>query len=276
MKKLLILLVMLFVPSGVFSNPSSEPPVNQDKVPTIKKVSPQKDTGKLSREDTIERLAQGLIRFKKFPGTDTSNWYSCGEFVPLEKQHEEARRWARTAYDILAKENAENNTNIPIWGVFAVVLNESGADECAVDFVTRRVLYHLKLLKPKKNHITHTRAELKKAFSSWKWKKWAINASKYYEKRVGVDLGAMQLRRPWKKVTPTFIDKELNLVSSLEKAIPEMVRRSLHYPQKGKKYHPRPWRLWPGKHPNSDRAARYDRRITHLATKKLKAPAGVI
>jgi len=273
MKRLLILLVMLFAPAGAFSGPSPEPPSETTRE---KAVSSPKTSGKLSREDTIERLAQGLIDFKKYPGTDTSNWYSCGEFVPLEKQKEEARRWAATAYDILAKENAKHNTNIPVWGVFATILNESAGDECAVDFITRKIMYGLKILKPKRNHITHSKEELKAAFSSWKWKKWAVNASKYENKRVGVDIGAMQLRRHWRKITPKFIDNKLDLKTSLETAIPEMVRRSLHYPVKGKGYHPRPWMLWPGKHPNSARAKKYDRRITRLAVKKLNAPSGVI
>ena len=276
MRKLLVILVMLLAPLWALADPVPDPPVD----PSVEKKEPSSvdSLEESTKEGTIASMAQGLIEFKKYPGTDISGWYSCGEFVPLERQEKEAMRWARTTYNLLEKYNRENGTDISVWGVFAVVLNESGADECAVDFHTRNVLYHLGLLKRPRKHITHSKSDLKKAFASWRWKRWAINASKYQGKQVGVDLGAMQLRRKWKKISSKLLDDTFNLEKSLSTAIPEMIRRSKAYPvgiRKNRRPHPRPWMLWPGQYP-SKRATRYDKRITKIARKFLGAPRSEI
>ena len=270
MKKLLAILVTVFCASSVVADPAPEPPAE---------LAPSRELTGMSRSEAIESMAQGVLEFKKFPNTDISNWYSCGEYVPDEEQLDVARHWASTVYDTLASYNKEYGTEVPVWGVFAVVMNESGMDECAVDFRTRNVLYGLGLLKKARNHITHSRDEIKKALRSPKWSKWAKSASYAHGKPVGVDIGAMQLRYSWGRVSSKLLDKMLTLDGSLSVAIPEMLRRSKEYPvgKRGdKKPHPRPWVLWPGTPPQSAKSLWYDKRITKLARKVLGAPSDVI
>jgi hypothetical protein len=81
------------------------------------------------------------------------------------------------------------------------------------------------------------------------------------------DGGPWQMRFSVKTMTREKFDRMMSMHTGVYLGAREMVRRALAYSYRFRTdtSHPRPWMLWPGWNPNTDRALKYDDKITMIA-----------
>jgi len=242
----------------------------------------------------VERFAVGIIRSRVLKGTDSKvYWETCGKKIPDEQIVPRAYEWAEEIIKIL--DNVKEDTGVAInpWGAFATIANESGFNECALNYASRLwASRHMgrELITETWKGKTITRKVSKKVVKKFRQSYdrdtvWRILHHEDYakgkvlvkNKRKGTerwvhthnkfDGGPMQMRFSVKRLTRDKFDELTSFPSGITLGFQEMARRALgsKRQQRKKTIHPRPWQLWPGTKATVERIRRYDRKITKVA-----------
>jgi len=240
----------------------------------------------------LYRLSVAILRSRTVPAGKNKPravfWQKCGKAVPTEDVVQQAGEWA--ALFLSSMEDVEKRTGVtmPLWGVFASHANEGGFDPCALDYPTRKWASESeeRRLVSETWHGKTTRRKVSKKLvekfqlSYDRETVWAILQDSYYPsatttmpngKKVKIcgksDIGPWQLRTSIKKLSRDRFNKQTSMVPGIHMGIQEMTRRAIQYSYryKIKEPHPRPWMLWPGWNPRTDRALVYDSKITSVA-----------
>lgn len=245
-----------------------------------------------SKASLLYRLSVAILRSRTVPaGKDKPRavfWQKCGVEVPKEEVVRQAGEWAALFLSSMQDVEAHTGIAMPVWGVFATHANEGGFDPCALDYPTRKWASESeeKRLITETWHGNTTRRKVmvklvdKFRLSYDRETVWNILHDSYYPgakttmpngKSVTIggksDLGPWQLRTSIKKLTRERFDQQLSMVPGIHMGVKEMARRAVQYSYRYriKDPHPRPWMLWPGWNPYTDRALLYDTKITSVA-----------
>lgn len=240
----------------------------------------------------LYRFSVAILRSRTVPaGKDKPRavyWQKCGVAIPKEDVVQQAGEWAAIFLASMEDIEKKSGAGMPIWGVFAAHANEGGFDPCALDFPTRKWASE----SEEKRLITETwkgnttrRKVVKKLVEKFQLSYdretvWAILHDSYYPsakttmpngKKVTIggksDLGPWQLRTSIKTLSRARFDKQTSMVPGIYMGVKEMSRRAWQYSYRYriKEPHPRPWMLWPGWNPYTDKALLYDSKITSVA-----------
>lgn len=222
-------------------------------------------------EPLVKRFAIGILRSKFIKDINKIRWRRCGKIIPDEDLIQNALYWS--SHFLAALDEVENQTGVDInpWGAFATMMNESGADECALDFASRRWASTRKISKKVVNKfkLSHTRDEVWSIIKDPRYKGASVKLPNGKVVKLGKksDIGPWQIRTNIRKITREKFDRVLSVVPGIYDGAYEMARRALWY---STKYgvvdpHPRPWVLWPGLDVYNKKNMLYDKQITMIA-----------
>lgn len=244
----------------------------------------------------LDRLVKGVLRSRTLPSKkgEVKRFYwerggvpvSKDEMVPL------ATQWAATFLAALDEVKRQTGIQLPTWGAFATLANEGGFYECSLNYEARRwasehsckklqtETWHGKTVRRKIEtklvkkfqqtytceevwniihdpHYKDAKIEIKGRDGKMKWVKLANKA----------DGGPWQQRFSVKTMTRERFDNLMSMQPGVYLGAEEMARRSLSYMPRfrAKEPHPRPWMLWPGWDPFTNRSLDYDTKITMIA-----------
>lgn len=241
-------------------------------------------------EPLVKRLAIGILRSRSVKGSNKNEirWERCGEVVPDEDLNYQSLYLA--SHFLAALDEVEKQTGVKLnpWGAFATMMNESSADECALDFASRRwaSTHEAKRLTVEEwNGNTTKRKIVRKIVDKFRLsytrdEVWSIINDSYYDGasiklsngkivKLGKksDMGPWQRRISIKDITREEFDRTLSVIPGIYDGAYEMARRALWYSAKYKIIdpHPRPWVLWPGFDIYNEKNMLYDERITMVA-----------
>jgi hypothetical protein len=201
------------------------------------------------------RFARAILRSRQVQqvgGEWDVRWERCGAVVPDEQVADLAMQWAMSFTASLRKAEADTGMALPPWGAYAVHANESGFNECTLDFQTRRWAVKAKVVADLR--LTYSNDDVWRILTSAAWAKAG---------RVKADLGPMQVRTATAGLTREQLDRINSVRPGLYLGLHNMGARLRAWQQKFPRQMllPRPWLLWPGNNIYSARAARYDNQI---------------
>lgn len=256
------------------------------------------DTSNLWEDSTsdplVRRFAVGILRSRVLQGTkDKIYWERCGEEVAEEDLVPGALMWAAVLEDSLEQVAEETGVEINPWGAFATMMNEGGANECALNFAARLwASQHTgrELITETWRGKTVTRKVEKKVVEKFRqsydrdtvWRilnhpDFPTASVERTDKKTGevrtihiknkFDGGPWQLRKSMKRMTREQFDDLTSVVPGVYMGTREMARRAKAwmFRYRMKYFHPRPWKLWPGTRASMERVERYDKKITSVA-----------
>lgn len=205
------------------------------------------------------RFARAIMRSRQAQqvgGAWDVHWERCGDVVPDEQVADLAMRWAMAFTASLRKAERDTGMALPPWGAFAVHANESGFNECTLDFATRRWAVKAKVVPAFR--YTYSNDDIWRILTSPAWAR---------AKRIKADLGPMQVRTETAQLTREQLDRINSVRPGIYLGLHHMGARLRAWRQKFPRQLllPRPWLLWPGNNIYSARAARYDNRIIMVA-----------
>jgi hypothetical protein len=205
------------------------------------------------------RFARAIMRSRQVQqpgGAWDVRWERCGAVVPDEQVADLAMQWAMSFTASLRKAERDTGIALPPWGAWAVHANESGFNECTLDFQTRRWAAKARVVADLR--LTYSNDDIWRIFTSTAWAK---------AKRVKADLGPMQVRTATAGLTREQLDRINSVRPGLYLGLHHMGARLRAWRQKFPRQLllPRPWLLWPGNNIYSARAARYDNQIIMVA-----------
>lgn len=206
------------------------------------------------------RLAKGILKEKYYRWRGAGGivgeykWYECGERYTQDEAIAAAHEWATNI--IRASKKYDQNP----WGMAGLVAHETDFRRCSIGPHTRNWAYAKRLLKKKKETISHTKEEVLELLGTWQWRKrWG---------RTGVDLGPAQiLYGRYYKGDPKDM---MSLNPGLDIVAKEMQMRSKWGRWHNKLAKKRPWGVWPGTY-----VRQYDIRVTVRARKLGATPSEV-
>jgi hypothetical protein len=195
-------------------------------------------TAQGSQEPTgPERMAQGIATWKL--ETAHGRWWACG--VRQADVADITWQWVQAIWGAAGQD-------LNPWALAGLVANESKFDECALGKRTRDWGYRNNVLRPRRQTISHTRAEVVRV----------VQERKRVQRGAKSDLGPGQLRYgvvyfgdPEAALT---IDPGMSLVAK------DMRKRRKQLGKFDRRSRLRPWGTWPGRYEQG-----YDRRVTWLA-----------
>ena len=220
-------------------------------------------------EDTLVfRLVRGIMRSRtlvcpKDPKTGKRikcdrkvRWERCGRVLEEEELIPEALVWVGTLLESIKEVKRQANYDLNVWGAFAVMANESGFNECALNFKSRKWAAENGLVD--KFRQSYTRDEIWDVITSDKWRS---------AKMKKADFGPWQRRFRVHKLNRPEFDRLLSIHPGIYDGAREMARRAKDAKQRYRleKPHPRPWLAWPGWNINAPRNLKYDQKITMVA-----------
>lgn len=225
-------------------------------------------------EPLVKRLAIAVLRSRSLPKSQGGgiSWERCGAKTPPEQLVSDAAMWS--AYYLAALELVKDETGVqlPVWGPFATMANEGGFNECSLNFEARRWAAEKKIVK--KFQLTYDRETVWAIITHPDFAKGVVTlvntktgAKKTVTMRNAFDGGVWQLRKSMKNLTREEFDDLTSVVPGIYLGAREMADRALDYSKRYrvKESFPRPWMLWPGSNPYSDRAFEYDDKIGSVA-----------
>ena len=249
----------------------------------------------------LDRLVKAVIRSRTLPSEKDARgkrkppkfyWEQGGVPVPDDQLIPLATRWAALFLASLDQVKEKTGIQLPPWGAFATVANESGFWQCSLNFEARKwaaghsckklqtETWHGKTVRRKietklvdKFRQTYTCEEVWAILTDPHYKDATVEIKDRYGKMKTVKLRNMADGGPWqqrfsmKTMTKTRFDLLMSMEPGIYLGAKEMARRSVAYIHhfKAKEPHPRPWMLWPGWNPNTDRSIAYDDKITGIA-----------
>jgi hypothetical protein len=249
-----------------------------------------KSSDNLSLED---RLIRGIMRSRVPEGGVKPRWERCGKVVPDDKVIEEARNWIRIFTQELAGIKTHFGMDTPVWGAFAVMANESGFNECSLDFYSRlwasratdkfliEQTWHGKTVKLRREQkvvekfqLTYDRDTVWRIVTcnGFKTAKVEVKDPKNPGKKKWVNIngkfdgGPFQQRFSSKNLSREKFDWLMSVDGGISGGIKEMARRALGWQQRYNdvRPHPRPWKLWPARY-LSPKGEVYDSKIIAVA-----------
>lgn len=242
-----------------------------------------------------KRLIRSIFRSRMPEGGKEPRWEQCGEVVPKEEFVETARTWVRVFLEDVKGAEERYGVKLPVWGVWATIANESGFNECSLDYYSRlwasqtsekmltEETWKGKTVKRKVEQkivehfrLTYSRDDVWRIIKSEGFKNaavWAKDPKNPGQKKLikimgKFDGGPMQMRTAVKDIpTREYLDRFLSLSGGLREGISEMARRAVWWKEffREKTPHPRPWKLWPGGNGLSPRNEAYDTKIVSVA-----------
>lgn len=244
-----------------------------------------------------DRLIKALLRSRTLPGKKGDprqfNWERCGIAVPEDALIVQANEWVVAFLDAANQVEKETGIAIAVWGAFATLANEGGFNECALNYEARkwasehtcRVLttetWKGKTVRRKidtdiieRFQQTYDRETVWRILHDKHFKTATVQVKDRKNggmKTVGLhnkaDGGPWQIRFDVDGMTRKHFDALTSVSPGVYIGLREMARRaqSYAYRYRSKEPHPRPWQLWPGGDPNSNRSLAYDVKITSIA-----------
>ena len=288
---------------GSASEPSSAEVVEHQAVPAATEVIPDYTEydqfmadlwlKKYSDQPLEKRLIRSIFRSRIPEGGKEPRWERCGQVVAKEDYVEEARTWVRIFLHDLEGAEVQYGVKIPVWGAWSVIANESGFNECSLDFYSRlwasetseKILttetWHgrtvtRKILQPlvKRFELTYSRDDVWRIIKSQGFQTatvWAKDPKKPGEMKLvrimgKFDGGPMQMRASSKKIVREDFEDMMSL-NGIQNGLMEMARRAVAWQTRfrEKTPHPRPWQLWPGGNGLTVKATSYDTKIISVA-----------
>jgi len=241
----------------------------------------------------VERLAIGILRSRVLKGTkDQIYWERCGKEVPSDEVVSEAAMWSAVFLDALDRVEEEDGITLNTWGAFATMANESGFNECAMNYAARVwAANHVgkELITETWKGKTVTRKVEKPVVDKFRqtydrdtvWRilhhdDYATAKAKIKNKKTGgyktvnlrnkFDGGSWQMRKSVKSLSREEFDALTSVVPGVYLGAKEMARRAVWWSKKYRdRVHPRPWMLWPGTQIPLSKKMWYDKKITSVA-----------
>jgi hypothetical protein len=251
------------------------------------------------QEELATRFVRAIFRsrsLKRPPGAKGPRrlrWERCGQKVPKEEFVTEAASWAWIFIESLEQVEQETGVALNPWGAFATSANESGFNECSLNYAARKwASEHIgrELITETWKGKTARRKVTKKVVEKFRltydrdtvWR--IINHPDYAKASVQVrdpktgkmrtvrlrnkfDGGPFQLRKSVRKLSRAEFDQLTSVHPGLYLGLREMARRAkdAQHRYRLKDVHPRPWVCWPGWNINHAKNLKYDRKITMVA-----------
>jgi hypothetical protein len=184
-------------------------------------------------------------------------WFECGKKLSDEEISVRSAQWVDSFLSNLDYIQVDKNVKLPVWGTFAMLENEGGFNECALDFQSRKWAAENGVVD--KFAVTYSREDV--------WK--IVSNKKFKEENRKADLTPFQVRYRAAKLDKSLFDYITTMDGGIRYGMQEMVRRMEWYvASKRGKVIPdwmRPWFFWPGKDPMSQATLKYDQKITKKA-----------
>lgn len=250
----------------------------------------------------FDRLVKGVLRARTLPSEKDKDgkkkppkfyWERGGEPIPEDEMIPLATQWVATFLSAVEETKKHTGIQLPLWGAFATMANEGGFWECSLNYEARKwaSTHSCKKLQTETWHGKTVRRKIETKLVD-KFRQtytcqevWDIIHDPHYadakiqvpdRKNGGLkwvklankaDGGPWQQRFSVKTMTRERFDKLMSMQPGVYIGAEEMARRSLSYMPRFrvKEPHPRPWMLWPGWNPYTDRAFSYDGKITMIA-----------
>lgn len=240
-----------------------------------------------------ERLIRAILRSRIIPGGTKPRWERCGKVISEENIIKDARSWVNVFLTHLKETEEKYHMSIPVWGAFAVMANESGFNECSLDFYSRlwasRATDKFLITETWKGK-TVTRKQEQKVVADFrltydKETVWRIvtcdgfktakvevkdsrnpGKTKWIKINGKFDGGPFQIRLSTKHLNREKFDGLMSMDTGISNGVDEMARRAIGWMYKWRepRPHPRPWKLWPGRY-LSPKGEIYDRKIISVA-----------
>ena len=256
MRNIAILILIILTSLPVLGEESIGGPDGME-APSVAVQNIEIGVQEIKKRSLHDRFVDGILKSRSVKNKRTGKrnpwWYECGRRIPRDERVKRASEWADAIIEAIRIADEEYGTELPPWGVLAVIHNEAGYDVCAVDFPTKHWAVDHGVVRK-----FHQSYDLDTVYT-------IVKARAFFGLRT--DLGPLQVRRGG-KITKDELKEVLSLDPGIVIGTKELARRSVLYPKivKGKSYpHPRPWKLWPTTNPRSTRGYEYDVRISKVA-----------
>ena len=209
--------------------------------------------------DHVEvRLVSAILKSRSIKQADGSRkpyWQECGKKLAKDEMEARAEEWVDAFLEARERTRKKYGLELPLWGTFTTMENESGFNMCTLDKESREWAYENGVVK--RLQFTYSKEDV--------WK--IVSHRSFKSSNRKADIGPMQVRFGHRKIDKDMINDWLTLVPGIENGTNEMARRAIWYKNqyKTKNNIERPWRLWPSLNPRSKVSTRYDSLISRKA-----------